>query len=462
VAVTTYQVAPEGTALQTVGVWLERLAFGVFLGVVVFAPVAQGSVYPWSQFGLRAGVVGTLVLWLVSAALRGHLRLPPLVLWVPLVAYLGLVGLSAWHSVYQYGSWQEALNVLIYVSGFFLAAALLRTQARRAWLLASFGVAAVVMGVYGLAQLQGYRLVPSVVSAGKVQVTSFYYHYSHYAGFLDLAAPLFLGLALLARAWWARVGLGLVAGLLYLNAALTFSYAGWGAVFVATAGMLVVWVFHGATRSWLTFLSRFVFMLLLAAAGAGLAYTVVQTSPRLSGATFNERVQQLLGEQQEVNGDVVWAGQGLGRFGSRIAILRAGLPIVKAHPWLGLGPGNFIYGVTEFRPGTVKAPHSGMMHAFVNYAHNDYLQVASETGLPSLAAFLLFWLLVLFRSPRGVPLGVRFGITAGLAAILVHGLMDGNLTVNSASAFLAYVLAGTLHASAEAGGEEQGRTSLLM
>jgi putative inorganic carbon (HCO3(-)) transporter len=66
------------------------------------------------------------------------------------------------------------------------------------------------------------------------------------------------------------------------------------------------------------------------------------------------------------------------------------------------------------------------------YAHNCYLQVAAETGILGLAAFL--WLLGalgarLFRALRGLPSKDRLllsGVCAGLLAFVVQAGIDTN------------------------------------
>jgi len=134
----------------------------------------------------------------------------------------------------------------------------------------------------------------------------------------------------------------------------------------------------------------------------------------------------------------------------RIIILRAGVQALPDAPLLGVGPGNFISIITRHRPPSVDSMADDMMHRFVNYAHNDYLQVAIETGLLALAAFLGFWLwslLAAWRVPAAerLPLPLRAGLTFGLVAILIHGLVDGNLTVITSNALWAFIFAGVLH-----------------
>ncbi len=66
----------------------------------------------------------------------------------------------------------------------------------------------------------------------------------------------------------------------------------------------------------------------------------------------------------------------------RIEYWKAGLEMWKASPSLGVGPGNFADGYTAFR-----TPEGSE----TRHAHNDYLEVAVESGGIGLAAFLAIW-----------------------------------------------------------------------
>ena len=101
---------------------------------------------------------------------------------------------------------------------------------------------------------------------------------------------------------------------------------------------------------------------------------------------------------------------------------RSAIEIVKDHPFLGTGIGTF----ATVYPG-YKFPQANEVH----YAHNWYLQVASEMGILGLGALL--WLLVTFikgsiktlksekeRSQRAL----LAGLLAGALAFLFHNLVD--------------------------------------
>ncbi|MGH9478214.1 MAG: O-antigen ligase family protein, partial [Terriglobales bacterium] len=65
---------------------------------------------------------------------------------------------------------------------------------------------------------------------------------------------------------------------------------------------------------------------------------------------------------------------------TRLALWQAGMAMVEAHPLRGIGLGQFKSEVEEYAVG-----HQDLDHI----AHNSYLALASELGLPALAAYLL-------------------------------------------------------------------------
>jgi O-Antigen ligase len=78
--------------------------------------------------------------------------------------------------------------------------------------------------------------------------------------------------------------------------------------------------------------------------------------------------------------------------GVRLGYWRTSASMIRSHPLLGVGPGSW---GDYYRRG--KAPEDEEARA----AHNAHLQVAAETGLPSLALWLTLWGLVLWRCRPG-------------------------------------------------------------
>ncbi len=404
---------------------LERAAF-VLLLAATLAPLTGGAVYPWSLFGLRALTVTGLVLVLLAAGVGGRLKLPPPPLLLPLALYVGLSALSAARSAYLFGSAQETLTIFVYASGFVLASSLITTPKRRRLLLASLVAVACLMSVYGLLQWFGLGWLPQALPG---RLSSTYYHPNHYGGLLDLLFPLVLSFFLYAKTFLAKVGYAGLAALLLANLVLTFSRGAWLAVALAAGVLLAgsVGKLSRAQRRALLKVGLAGVVLAVLAVGAGVVY-----APRGAAQQVSFRAAALLDLRDDPN------------VAGRWLIARSSLSVISEYPWLGVGPGGLVYALPRYRPAEARTAAQRQLHGLVNYAHNDYLQVASGSGLPALLAFVGFWLSVLAR-PSPLPRALHLGLEAGLAALLVHGLVDGNLTVVPANAFLAYVAAGALH-----------------
>jgi O-antigen ligase len=111
---------------------------------------------------------------------------------------------------------------------------------------------------------------------------------------------------------------------------------------------------------------------------------------------------------------------------ARAAPWLAGAEMVRSHPWLGIGPGNF---ATEFIPNRIaaEARHRqrlvvrGMANNSFSEAHSDYLDLVAAIGVPAGACFLTaFSLLLLHLLSRGrddpEAAAVGSGLTAGAVA----------------------------------------------
>ena len=425
-----------GSFSYALGRVAEGLAFFLLLALVLYAPLARGSLDVNGLFGFRVLAALALGLTGVAAALRGRLFLPPPVITAFFTGFLALYALSAHLSPNAFSASEALLNTLSQAAGFVLAVALVRGRRRRTIFLATLLVGALAMGVYGVMQTLGYGVTPTMFDPVP-PISSFYYNRIHYAGFLDLVTLAALGLTLFGPSWWVRLGAGLLALLLYTNLGLTFSDAGWVATGLATLALLVFWVGRGRGRLRWARAAAFVGIFGVGVGGLG---AFLYNSPNISG-TFAQKLQTLSG----VTPDGKPTTSGLGNLYSRLYIYDATLKVIGEHPVTGVGPGGFIYALPKWRPPDTSDFRSAPLHKLVNYAHNDYLQVASEAGIPAALFFILFWFSVVRRA-RSAPLPL-VGLTFGLVALLIHGLVDGNLTVNHASAFLAYAAAGVLVAS---------------
>jgi O-antigen ligase len=107
----------------------------------------------------------------------------------------------------------------------------------------------------------------------------------------------------------------------------------------------------------------------------------------------------------------------------RVAMLQAGVAIVKDYPWMGVGPEQIERVYPRYRvPDAVKPTNP--------HLHNVPMQIAAERGLPALAAWLWFvvtaflGLFRLVRTSRNKSLAAA--ALGAMAAMLAAGLTEYN------------------------------------
>lgn len=114
-------------------------------------------------------------------------------------------------------------------------------------------------------------------------------------------------------------------------------------------------------------------------------------------------------------------------FKDRVVMWTNSTKLFVRHPVIGNGLNTFYVNYAKVREDEYRDKKG-------SYAHNCYLQMAVETGLVGLAAFLFFVFSVLFKSLKYMVFrkGGEYdwlvaGLTAGLVAFLVHSAVDTNL-----------------------------------
>jgi O-antigen ligase len=116
---------------------------------------------------------------------------------------------------------------------------------------------------------------------------------------------------------------------------------------------------------------------------------------------------------------------------------QAALAMWTEHPWLGVGIGNYEPVYPRYALPLWPLP--------LGHAHNYYLNIAAETGIVGLSAYLFLWLVALvgaWRATRrawGWYWGVAVGVLGVLVHLSVHNLFD-NLFVHSMYLQLAILL----------------------
>ena len=85
--------------------------------------------------------------------------------------------------------------------------------------------------------------------------------------------------------------------------------------------------------------------------------------------------------------------------GGRPQILTQGLSYILERPLLGAGPGNFIYASQKLRNGS-----------YTETAHNIFVDILVENGIPAGVVFLLIIIEFFRRSDKKLPFFLALGL----------------------------------------------------
>lgn len=145
-------------------------------------------------------------------------------------------------------------------------------------------------------------------------------------------------------------------------------------------------------------------------------------------------------------------------FSGRKLMWSVAVEMTRDRPLLGQGPGGYHYKYLEFQARELAGPGAAPLSGYWTYthsAHNAYLQLAADSGLLGLAAFLLIigfsikgWLAARVSLPPGARL-----LNDAWGAVALAFLVDGFLGLTLQLPASAFLLALALNAAAAAEAE---------
>lgn len=446
------------------------LYFGL-LALLVLAPLPRGAVQTWA-WTLLVGALCLLAAGWLLQWLRGGCDLTPafrnarwvllaLLLWCLWIG-LQLVALPA--------SWVQVASAKAYEAHALAAEALLKPLPTRlplsldthatldfllksvAWsiafaltlllvdrrerlerLLQTLVICGMLQALYGsvmvLSGLEYGFLVKKVYNLGVA--TGTYVNRNHLAGYLNLCLAAGIGL-MIARlggesvhSWRQRLRslarlllsekarLRIYLIVMVIGLVLTRSRMGNTAFFAGTliVGALGLLLMRGAPRSTMIFLASLVVLDVLI---VGTWFGVDQVAQRIQATEVTTNAENILPTED------------------RDEVGNAALPYVNDFRLTGSGGGTF-YGVFP-------RYHSEKLNGFYDFAHNDYVQIAAETGVLGLllcgtVVFGALWQALVTMRQRRDPLmrGTAFGTTMAICWLLIHSGVDFNLQMPAIS-----------------------------
>jgi O-antigen ligase len=346
-------------------------------------------------------LMGAALIALVAT--RREWRLPPVTL--PLIIWFAATLLSAAASGQARAAFPQVKKFYVYLMLFLVVAAFRKVSQVR-WLVLAWALGASLSAAWSLQQLiRKYQAAKSAHadfyrSYVADRITGFMGHWMTFSGemmivLLVIGALVFFSGDRRSKGWLIAAG-GLVCAALL--AAQTRSM--WGGAFIG--GVYLVWIW----RRWMVLaIPLLIVLLLLANPFAVRERAISAFEPHAGGLDSNEH---------------------------RALLRRVGWQMIKAHPWLGLGPEEVGPHFLEYVPADIPRP---LPEGYYGHLHNIYFHYAAERGVPALLALL--WMIgqALFdfaRTVRRLPPAteerwVLHGAIAATIAVLFGGYFELNL-----------------------------------
>lgn len=315
---------------------------------------------------------------------------------------------------------QQAMRLLAYGGVFFLAFVLCRDRRRARWAFIALAVAGLAYAAYGLfAMFSGYKTVLGIVpSAYSRSVTSTFINRNSYATYAGLCVLIAMGPLLSELRHLIRSGASPIAMLRTVSEEATPVFYV-SALAIATGVMAVI----------LTGSRAGVASLLLGLVVFGLSMLIVRDLSLRAFLTLAGVGALLVAAAMMVSGDflVERVGDGI-EHDARWVLFEVGRQVAGERSVAGHGLGGF---AAAFNGGLRASPG---FDAYVDYAHNSYLELAVEGGIPALLLSLALvgmavgiCIAALFSRARGTSFAIA--AIAGAALVAGHSMADFSLQI---------------------------------
>ena len=405
---------------------LVEPAWGLY-GAVLSVPVQELVALPAGLTVTQAVVALAAGAWLLQVLANPERRLNLRYQW-PWLLFLSWQLLAVVATPYslsvalqQWARWVAAWLAFVLTLGTI-------TDRRRAWgLVVALLLAPLLAALLGISQFLTASGPPSYLILGGrfARAAATFVKPNPFAGYLNMAWPVALALAVYFGAAWLRGAGGLArlwallfggcAGILLLGLFASYSRGGW---IGALVGLLALALLAGRRTAAAAGLAVVLFLLVgLLGAFSALPPVVVQ---RLGSITNNLRVFDA--GKQPVNAENFAVVE-------RMAHWQAAWRMWQAHPALGIGPGNFNEAYPDF--------FVGRWSISQGHAHNYYLHILAEAGPVGLGLYLVLGVALFLQALRLRRLGrgtiwepVALGGCGIILAVAGHNVFENLHVLN--------------------------------
>lgn len=392
---------------------LRTLIEAVLILIILSAILLQGAVAKVYWYPLAILIVIcfglSLLGWELGFIPRPRLTglEPYLLVWISIIILSGILSPHRWASVFALE------RILISTLFFYLILWHFENRTREKvllWCLFAYPVLVSILGI-GLYFFKkpGTGIIPDNIK----NVSGTFINHNNFAGLVILS--IFLGIGLMMARRIKRESLSediaqrvlFTFPLLILLLALAFSLSrsGWLAFLITIIAFFLYMALGSRAKKLKAYFSIILITVLL-----GLVISLI-----LERDTLRDRAKPL-------NEFFTDPESGLDITGRKM-LWQSTINMIKAHPFLGIGPGGFWAEYPGYR---ILGEQHGESHS-----HNDLLQLTAETGIPSSLLFLFILIQgfrVYLRNYRkemsGFERRVSIGIIFGIIGFLIHDQVD--------------------------------------
>ncbi len=326
-------------------------------------------------------------------------------------------------------------RVIAYVIVFFVASHFFRNRKYAFYVLTLIVVFGYVLALYGLVQYLSNYSLPSLFDPkhSLSRAAGTYVNANHFAGYLEMCAPLALAILFIERVRRRDERTGLARRVInFLSEKLQDRK--FLLPLTAIVVMSLAIVFSMSRMGIFSFVVSLVIFFLLVGRKhkkRRRAVIVIGIVAVLLALSLWLGLDPVLRRYSLIGGDAV----------GRAEAWKMTLDVTKDYPALGTGLGTFVH----------VSPNYQTLEVFYGHwaeSHNDYLNLLSDTGIAGLLIGMLFlvaWYLYVFlliskRQLRTYQISIAAGCVAGVTAIVFHSIADFNLQIPANAMYFATLL----------------------
>jgi len=402
----------------------------LLMATLIAAPLAFGAVQTWAWVMLDVVAVVLLLLWAIGSIQQGVVQVHWSPLYIPAALFLllGIVQFAGHLTLDPAGTREALIKVGTDLLFFFVAGQLFVPTSEKTWGSAAFLVTVYTFALSIFAVVQYFSsqgLIYWTVKVPLVTVFGPYVNHNHYAGLMEMLIPLSAGYFLCLpsdKPWRPLIGVAVVVSI--VSVLLSGSRGG----FISLLAETLILAIFLRLRLWSRVGNRLTLTIALGIIAAALLFFWAdpgKISRHLATiANLPEAPDRVLG--------------------GRVPVWLDSLQMTRRNLWRGTGLGSFgvVYPQYQSFPTDLSWDH----------AHNDYLEVAAETGLPGAALTLIALLMFVSLAFTGLEDRIQtisgrlqFAAALGCCGILVHSFSDFNLHIPANAMWFAVLLAVATH-----------------